>query len=544
MSQPLLELLKRRWGLDSQAYEAAETLAGSWAKGHTALAPDAAQVLALTGSPAVATDAKAALPRPLVLQNGLLQSWRHSQAEQELAGLLTALADQAAEPLPAQLETGLRTLYPDPGDPQAKAVLAGMTRKLAIITGGPGTGKTHTAARILALKLTQNPGLRYALTAPTGKAAQRLAESVGMAAAHLNGPAQAAAVQLKEAGAFSGTLHRLLEWRPDQDSCARNAKRPLSLDLVVVDEASMLDLMLWRALLRALPDGATLLVLGDPFQLESIEPGRVLGSLLEAATVTGALRGCHVELVKNHRFAERRGISVLAEAVRSQTGKAGDADAVMAACPFAAGEDPEVARYAAEGLDQALDRVWDKVLAVALAKNPEAALQALEGLRVLCALNEGKWGVSGLNERIEKRLVREGHVGCAHPVLVSVNDPHSGLFNGDLGVLLPGPGGGTAVFKSPSGILGFPAFHLPEHKKAWAMTVHRSQGSEYGCILLVLPPLDWEGKGQELLRRELLYTAVTRAQERVLIVADEAALRAACAPGEERLSGLRGYLKE
>ena len=524
MSQPLLELLKQRWGLDGAAYDAAETLAGSWDKGHTALAPSEAQLLALRHSPAVALDPKAALPKPLVLHGGLLQSWRHGQAEQELARLLTALADHAPEPLPPQLETALRSLYPDPGDPQAKAVLAGMTRRLAIITGGPGTGKTHTAARILALKLMQNPGLRYALTAPTGKAAQRLAESVG------------------KAGAFSSTLHRLLEWRPDQDRCARNVGRPLSLDLVVVDEASMLDLMLWRALLRALPQDATLLVLGDPFQLESIEPGRVLGSLLEAASATGALSGCHVELVKNHRFAERSSISVLAQAVRSQTGKAGEADAVLAACPLAAGGDPEVARYASDALDQALDRVWDKVLAVALARNPGAALQALEDLRVLCALNEGKWGVSGLNERIERRLVREGHVGCAHPVLVGVNDPHSGLFNGDLGVLLPGPGGGSAVFKSPSGVLSFPAFHLPEHKKAWAMTVHRSQGSEYGSILLVLPPLDREGKGQELLRRELLYTAVTRAKERVLVVADEAALRAACAPGEERLSGLRTYL--
>jgi len=541
MSRPLLELLKRRWGLDKQAYEAADALASSWAKGHSALAPSETQLLALRDSPAVALDAKAPVPRPLVLHGGLLQSWRHCQAEQELARHLTALAGRAAEPLPAILEAALRSLYPDPGDPQAEAVLAGMTRKLAIITGGPGTGKTHSAARILALKLTQNPGLRYALTAPTGKAAQRLAESVGKAADHLTGPAQSAAVHLKEAGAFSSTLHRLLEWRPDQDTCARDAKRPLALDLVIVDEASMLDLMLWRALLRALPEGATLLVLGDPFQLESVEPGRVLGSLLEAAGATGALSGCHVELSKNHRFAQRRGISALAQAVRSQTGKAGDADAVMAACPFASGGDPEVARYASEGLSQALDRVWDKVLAVALAKDPEAALQALEGLRVLCAVNEGKWGVSGLNERIERRLHGEGHVGRAHPVLVGVNDPHSGLFNGDLGVLLPGPGGGSAVFRGPSGILKFPAFHLPEHKKAWAMTVHRSQGSEYGCILLVLPPLDSEGKANELLRRELLYTAVTRAQERVLIVADEAALRAACAPGEERLSGLRGY---
>jgi exodeoxyribonuclease V alpha subunit len=542
MSQALLNLLQSRWGLNGAALEAAEALVLSWEKGHTGLVVDKGHLAALKASPAVAAKANLRDPKPLVLQGNLLQSWRHCQAEQALATQLTALAAAGVEAIDAKLELDFSGLFKETNDPQAKAVRIGLTRKLALITGGPGTGKTHTAARILALKLFQNPHLRYALTAPTGKAAQRLAESVGKAADKLEGPVAAVAQQLRESGAHSSTLHRLLEWRPDQDRCARNEARPLALDLVIVDEASMLDLMLWRALLRALPTGATLVVLGDPYQLESIEPGRVLGSLLQAAEAAGALEGCHVELTKNYRFAERTGIATLAQAVRNQTGKPGEADAVVAACPLANGKDMEVSRYDSDGLDRALDKVWGQVLAVALAKDAKEALTALAGLRVLCALNEGKWGVSGLNERIEKRLEREGHGHCAYPVLVSVNDPHSGLFNGDLGVLLPGPGGGTAVFMGPAGILNLPAMHLPEHKKAWAMTVHRSQGSEYGSVVLVLPPLDKESAAYELLRRELLYTAVTRAQNMVLVVADEAVLRAACAPGEVRVSGLKGWM--
>ncbi|HTB22163.1 MAG TPA: exodeoxyribonuclease V subunit alpha [bacterium] len=543
MSLPLLNLLRSRWNLESGVLEAAADLEAAWDLGHTALRPPEAQAKALKSCLAVAKDAASKEPQPLVFHHGLLQSWRHAQAEREVAGEMAALALAPSEPVGESLEAAFLELYPEPSEDQARAVRIGLDKKLALVTGGPGTGKTHTVARILALKLLARPGLRYALCAPTGKAAQRLAESVGRAADHLSGAAAAAAPLLREAGAHAGTLHRLLEWRPDEDRCGRNAARPLALDLVIVDEASMLDLMLWRALLRALPAGAGLLVLGDPFQLASIEPGRVLGSLLEAGAAKQALAACACELKKNRRFSRERGIGALAASLRARAAKAGSADAVLAACPLATAQSAEVARYGPEALDQALDSVWPKVLALALATEAGAALQALSELRVLCALNEGPWGVAGLNERVQGRLAGEGHLRTAYPVLVSVNDPHSGLFNGDLGVLLPGAGGGRAVFQGPSGLVSLPAAQLPRHQSAWAMSVHRSQGSEYATVLLVLPPeAGLTDRIRGLLSPELLYTAVTRATRSVLLCADEAALRAACEPKEARLTGLSLWL--
>lgn len=519
MSAALVDYLRRRFACSEEVLAAADRLSAAWDRGHTAVEVGPLEAAALTASPAVASSPQGE-PRPLVLENGLLQSWRHSQAELELAQALRTRAASGASAPGSAVEAAFAKLFPDPGDPQAVAVRLGLDRGLALITGGPGTGKTHTAARLLGLLLEGEPRLNFALAAPTGKAAQRLGESMARAAAspEVRAALPAGAAALAAAPNRAATLHRLLEWNPAHDFCGRDARRPLELDLLLVDEAGMLDLLMWTALLRALPGACRLVVLGDPFQLESIAPGRVLGELV-AAGDSGVLKGCRAELKRNYRFDAHPGIGALAQAVRAR-----DAGAALEAAPVGAPEGAEVVRLEGDGaVAGLLDRVWGGVLRLARARESGEAQAALEGLRLLCALNEGPWGVEGINARIFARLEREGLGGGAWPVLVRANDAHSGLFNGDLGVMLPFPEGPRAVFFGGNAPRSFVPAQLPDHGPAWAMTVHRSQGSEYATVALVLPPepLEWVGP-------ELLYTAVTRAREKVVLAASAEVLRAAC----------------
>lgn len=525
MTTPALDLLVRRWQLGSEAQPVVENLLKSIENGHSVLKLDAAEAALLKGSPALS---QGQFPAPLVLLPGdLLQSWRLYKSEQRIAETLQSLASAKVGAVSPAVKKAQGALFRDPADAQSQAASLGLSRRLALITGGPGTGKTYCAARLLALLALGKPELRVALCAPTGKAAKRLGESVVKMAQDLPAPVAPLKPWLERTGSEAGTLHRLLGWRPGQDRCAYNADRPLPVDLVLVDEASMLDILLWNALLQALPPDASLIVLGDQRQLESIEPGRVLGSLVEAAGL-GALKGCHIELKKNHRFDHKPGIAALAAA-------AADADsaAVLKALPAppATGEG-EVERVGSHELDAALDRVWPQVLALAQAREAGPALQALAQLRVLCALNQGPWGVEGLNRRIETRLMREGVAAHTRPLLVLVNEPQAGLFNGDLGVHLPG---GSAYFGQPEAPKPFSLGALPRHETAWAMTVHRAQGSEYEQVLLVLPP-----EAHAIVGPEWLYTALTRCKARIVLAADEAALKAACLPREKRRSAL-GY---
>jgi exodeoxyribonuclease V alpha subunit len=250
-----------------------------------------------------------------------------------------------------------------------------------------------------------------------------------------------------------------------------------------------------------------------------------------------------MELRENFRFAERPGIQALAEAVREP-----ELGALLKASPFPReGQAADVEGLRSPQVDAALARIWPEVLALASAQDPVSALKALNGQRVLCAVNDGTWGVDGLNRRIERKLQdwarTEGRVDWCRPVMVLVNDPHTGLSNGELGVLMPGPDGGRACFDQGGEPKGLARSRLPAHETAWAMSVHRSQGSEYGTVLVVLPPGGSStDKVRGLLSPELLYTAVTRAVRRVVLCADEAALRVVCWPRESRVTGLSRWL--
>jgi exodeoxyribonuclease V alpha subunit len=414
----------------------------------------------------------------------------------------------------------------------------GLSRAIALVTGGPGTGKTTTAARLLALLATREPGVRVALAAPTGKAAARLGEAIGQAAQNLQGPLAVVRLRLERAAFQARTIHRLLGWHPRTDRCQFHADNPLPYDIVVVDEASMLDLLLWDRLLSALGHGTRLVVLGDHRQLESVQPGRVLAEMIAAAGETagesdGPLADCHVELDRNYRFESHPGISRLAAAIRDYDGNT--AIQILANKNYA----EELLPYSSAQVDDALDQIWPQVMAVVHAPGPAEALNAMAQVRILCALRRGPYGVEGINARVESRLRREGlpYGEWAHgrPVLVTANAPHTALFNGDVGVLLNGKDGQglTAWFSSAQEPRSVPLAALPSHDTAWAMTVHRSQGSEFESVLLVLPP-----QAHELVGPELLYTGVTRARSKILLAADEGALRAACPRRQPRRTGL------
>tara|TARA_B100001123_G_scaffold406869_1_gene498561 strand:- start:63 stop:1382 length:1320 start_codon:yes stop_codon:yes gene_type:complete len=429
----------------------------------------------------------------------------------------------------------MNTLFPAAESAQRRVAMVGVQREFALVTGGPGTGKTTVAARLLVLLGNRDPNLRMALVAPTGKAARRLGEAIGSTVSGLDNRFANVMSRLEVAAQNTRTLHQLLGWNRTTGHCRFHAGNPLPYDIIVVDEASMLDLMLWDRLLEAIAAGTQLIILGDHRQLESVKPGRVLGELVVAAN-EGLLNGAHVELDQNYRFDADAGIGRLAAAVRNH-----DGDAALQVLTDAE-RTGDTVHYTSDALDDAVDEIWPQVQAVVQATNPKETLEALSRVRVLCALNRGPYGAAGMNARIEKRLQQDG-IGIgptAHgrPVIVTVNDPqHSGLMNGDVGVVLHKVCGyETGVYFPVPGTeqtRRVAVEAMPRHETAWALTVHRSQGSEFDTVLLVLPPTT-----HELVSSELVYTGVTRARSQVLVAADAKIIRAACTWREPRRTGM------
>jgi exodeoxyribonuclease V alpha subunit len=546
MSRAAIHLLQRRWGLPDAAVPTLERFFRSWAAGHTSLELSGEEASLLAHCAAVTSGTDGSSPAPLVLRGTRLQSWRLDRAEARVAAGLRELANEKVDVFSDNATGGpadsddITQLFPDPQSAQHRAAVLGLRRALALVTGGPGTGKTTTAARLLALLANRETSIRVALAAPTGKAAARLGDAIGQASRELHPHLASVRPKLERAAFQARTLHRLLGWNPRTDRCRFHAGNPLPYDVVVVDEASMLDLVLWDRLLSALGRGTRLVVLGDHRQLASVQPGRVLAEMIAAADreAGGALHACHVELDRNYRFESHPGISRLAAAIRNYDGDA----AVL----ILSNEDyrEELVHYPSAQVGDALGRIWPHVMAVVRARTPEEALAALARVRILCALRRGPYGVEGVNARVEARLRSEGLPAgeWAHgrPVLVTANDPHSGLFNGDVGVLLNGKDGRgvTAWFSGLQEPRSVPLAALPSHDTAWAMTVHRSQGSEFDSVLLIMPP-----QPHELASPELLYTGLTRARSRILLAADEAALRAACERRTPRRTGLLEKLK-
>jgi exodeoxyribonuclease V alpha subunit len=472
-------------------------------------------------------------------------------------------------------------------DWQKLACAVALRGRMAIITGGPGTGKTYTVARLLALLFATAPDAarqRIALAAPTGKAAARLKQSIDKALGELADKV-GERLPLRELTARMGaarTLHSLLGARPDSRAFAHHRGNPLDVDVLIVDEASMVHLEMMASLLDALPPGATLVLLGDKDQLASVEAGAVLGDLChdaqsgnyDEATVAyvraaageeippdyvhagGALAQQTVMLRHSRRFGGP--IGQLALAVN-----AGDVDAAAAVLRARGGPDVEGAHglrwiehaqqqhaigLALEGYRPYLRLLGEPAGVDSHEDWVRAVLQRFEAFRILCAVREGEWGVEGLNTAIEQRLGdvglirRTGEWYVGRPVMVTRNDYATNVFNGDIGLTLADParpGSLRVYFLEGDKVRSVLATRLRHVETAYAMTVHKSQGSEFAHTVLALPK-----EGGAVLARELVYTGITRAsREFTLLTPVPNVLAEAIQKRTHRASGLRGMVE-
>lgn len=512
---------------------------------------------ALADSPAVTVDPPTTgdATTPLVLdRSDRLYLARYWHYQQRLAGDLAARAADAPPEIDADaLADGLDRYFP-PGEamptPNLQRVAAeiAVRRRFAVVSGGPGTGKTTTVVRLLALIIEQalaagRPPPAIRLMAPTGKAAARMVESIRAQRDGLPAPDAVRAAIPTEAT----TIHRALGRRADSDTRFRHdGANPLAGDVVVVDEASMVDLALMAKLVDAVPAHARLVLLGDRHQLASVEAGAVLGDLCAAPALAPAV----VELLHSWRFDPTLGIGALARAIKEADVDAGrrvlvDADvaeATLVAIPPDAHPATVAPRLAEEAAEAYRPLVAER--------DPAAALAALGRYRLLCAHRRGAYGVETLNAAIEDRLrvlraIAPSERYAGRPIMVIRNDYQLGLFNGDTGIVLPAPdldGALRAYF--PADEAGEPPrrfipARLPPHETVFAMTVHKAQGSEFDRLTLLLPPA-----GSPILTRELLYTGVTRAKQAVRLWAQIAAVEAAIATPVQRASGLGDILDD
>lgn len=473
----------------------------------------------------------------LLVEHDLVYLDRYHREEVQIAQDLQRRAQTPAPEVDEEmLEAGLERVFPRDGwGEQRDAVRAAAGRLTTVLAGGPGTGKTSTVAGLLTLLLEQAEATghrpRIALAAPTGKAAARLRESVLGSLGHM--PEQDR--QRLGTDIEAVTVHRLLGWRPDSGNRFRRDRgNPLPHDIVVVDEASMLSLTLTARLLEALRPGARLLLVGDPDQLASVEAGAVLADLVAGYGDDGPV----ARLQTSHRFGHE--IGTLAEAVR-----VGDADLVLEllaqARPGGPVEHLPVADVieADEALRLRLLTHAERLRDLALAGRYADALRELGEHRLLCAHRDGPWGVGPWNDRVERWLAEASdHLGrqvVGRPLLVTTNDRGLSLFNGDTGVMaLRADHRVVGVFGEPDAPIVHAASTLGEVDTAHALTIHKSQGSQARSVTVLLPDAD-----SRLLTRELLYTAITRAQESVTLVGSEAAVRAAVERRTQRATGLR-----
>ena len=591
---PLAAALASAWARDGHACIALREVAGrNWPRAGAPRLPDPeAWIGALAASPAVARPGDGER-RPLVLDDrGRLYLERLWTAERTVAADLRRLAG-GMESVPdsgsSGLEAALDRLFPGTafGDRGRAAARTAVCRRLCVVSGGPGTGKTTIAAAIVALLIELGlaaPG-RIALAAPTGKAAARLQEAVR--GRHRELVSRVPALEGFEAHAT--TVHRWLLSR---------ARGGLPVDALILDEGSMVDLTLMAKVLAALPGDARLVVLGDASQLASVQPGAVFADVCRAGTGAGAnrtagwtgaesgtrtatgasardvatpadadddvetahagsaavpaaspLSPCVVELVHNWRFDEAGGIGRLAAAVVR-----GDAAAAVAALRDPSDDATELRPLTDAGRFERLattladERFAPALEAAQAMREPGGGTGPLASFRVLCAHRISAFGAERFNQSVERRLRALGLVPAhdalypGRPILVTRNDPRTGLSNGDTGIALRGADGGVQVwFPELDDTQGRPRLvspaRLPPHESFFAVTVHRAQGSEYDEIVVVPGPAE-----SRAATRELLYTAVTRARRRVVVYGTEESVRAAVERGTERSSGLRDAL--
>ncbi len=517
---------------------------------------------------------------PLVLDgNNRLYLRRYWQYEEAVSRFIRERAAPLLQDLNLpRLGIDVKKLFPaEPSgeiDWQQVAAIAAVTRSFSVISGGPGTGKTATVAKILALLTAQfgaSRQLHILLGAPTGKAASRLQQTITSSGLHIE-------TKFLQAS----TLHRMLGSIPHSPYFRHHVDNPLNADIIVIDEASMVDLPLLAKLMQAVPAAARLILLGDRHQLASVQPGSVLGDICrsdimarfstEIRRLTAELCGksippapvavsetpaptladSFVELVHNYRFNPESSIANLSMAVKDGDGdraldlllRAGDGSISWAEIPGPVELGPKL-----QGMPD-----MAQLISLQQDTQPGSWFNQLDGFRILCALRSGPFGMERVNALLEQQLAQQLHDVASQqtprrrfeemngvlpyrPVMVTRNDYNLQLFNGDVGIILPDPENQQPLrvfFREENGVLrGVAPALLPAHETVFAMTVHKSQGSEFNRVLLILPDRD-----SPLLTRELLYTAITRAREKVEIWGSRSVFVAGVKRCIKRTSGL------
>ncbi|MDZ7319061.1 MAG: exodeoxyribonuclease V subunit alpha, partial [candidate division KSB1 bacterium] len=502
---------------------------------------------ALRSSPAVGRPGEF---KPLVLDNRhKLYLHRYWEYQERLAANILGRAARKSESLNLDRVRELLDRYFAPVtdteiDWQRAAAMTALHQDFCVISGGPGTGKTTTIAKMMAFLLDYfaSQSLRIALAAPTGKAAMRLQEAIRLTKRQLP-CSEKIKMQIPEGAA---TIHRLLGAIPNSPFFRHQAQNPLPVDIMIVDEASMVDLALMAKLVQALPNSAKLILVGDKDQLASVEAGAVLGdicdtgnshpysttfyqqladvsarpALLPAANDEAAgLQDCIIQLQKSFRFGHDSGIGAVSRAVNRGDGLAALQILQRAEFPDAQWVNLPLPQALAGQLKEQIITNYRPYLQ---AETPLEAFIRFDRFRVLCALREGPYGVATINTIIENtlqdaRLIRQDRTWYAgRPVMISVNNYELNLFNGDVGIVLPDPEahGELRVFfmAADQTLRKFHPLRLPPHETIYAMTVHKSQGSEFDQVLLLLPDRE-----SPVITRELIYTGITRARNRVAV---------------------------
>jgi exodeoxyribonuclease V alpha subunit len=513
--------------------------------------------------------------KPLILdERSRLYLYRYWDYQAKLANFIRSRTREVDESLDRTLlRQGLSRFFPaqphEDSDQQKAAVFTALIRRFTVISGGPGTGKTTTVAKILALLLESGNAerLRIGLVSPTGKGASRLEETIRKVKETLDCEDRIRNAIPEEAS----TIHRLLGTIAGSPYFRHHEENPLPLDALIVDEASMVDLPLMSKLVQALPVQCRLILLGDKDQLASVEAGAVLADICDAGqplpfsrnfahelqTMTHckmdsekeyedapSMRDCIVYLTKSYRFKGDSGIAAVSHAVNH-----GDGERALSIIEDGGRKDIawKDFKHLHDWARVLKERVVQGFGAFLKAADPFDAFARSGDFRILCGLREGPYGVEAVNNMVE-RMLRDELLIKAHgqwypgrPVLITRNDYHLRLFNGDMGIALPDPGAGDELrvfFQDSEGRLRrFHPLRLPEHEAMYAVTVHKSQGSEFDEILLILPDRD-----SPVLTRELVYTAITRARERVEIWGNADVFRDAVARRTVRASGLKDAL--
>ena len=513
--------------------------------------------------------------KPLILDDrSRLYLYRYRDYQEKLADLIRRRVQEDVKVLnSALLKQGLERLFPSYRaaeiDWQKVAASTALMKRFCVISGGPGTGKTTTIVKILVLLLEQaDPErLRLSLVAPTGKAAARLQEAIKHEKEKLD-----CRDYIRDAiPDDASTIHRMLGSIHGSPYFRHNAGNRLAVDVVVVDEASMVDLALMSKLIQAIPLHARLILAGDKDQLASVEAGAVLGDICDTENAHGfsihfcdelkkltgyeirkqsggksesAIRDCIVQLKESYRFESDSGIHAVGNAVNQ-------GDDYLAAALLKDADFSDIEWTDLPGPNSLQGAIKSTIIQeygdYLRAGDPLEVFELFDRFRVLCALREGPYGMAAINSMVEQilkeeRLIKPGAGWYAgRPVLITKNDYNLRLFNGDVGIVLPDPEADNDLrvfFPAPGG--SFRKLHpvrLPDHETVYAMTVHKSQGSEFERILLTLPDRD-----APILTRELIYTGITRTRESVRIWGAESVFRNAVSRRTERASGLRDAL--